>query len=684
MQLKKLPKLIRFLLICISVNLLAFTVYRIIFWEVFNVPNDAIPFSILLKSFYLGLKFDMRLALLIHLPVLLLAWIKPIDIFRTTFGRWLWSSFLILANTLVLLFYFTDFGHYEYLENRLDATALRFLYNPKESFHMILESYPVFWGVVIFAVLMLTYAFTLKWTLSKIRRSQTKDAGKLKKMAAVSFFVIIYAFGIYGKFSYYPLQWSDAFFSTHEFASAIVFNPVLYFFDTYQTKDIKYDLKEVQKYYETVASFLEITNRNKKTLNFIRNSSITNNRGRKPNVIMVFLESFAYYKTGISGNPLDPTPNFDKLAKASFLFKRFYIPQQGTARSIFTAVTGIPDIGINKTSSRNPKVVKQHTIINAFEGYEKYYFLGGSANWGQIRGILSHNVPGLHIFEEGSYSSPRVDVWGISDLHLFEEANRVFRNIDKPFFAIIQTSGHHKPYTIPYDNRGFQSLSPNKKNIWLYGFKSIEELNSFRFMDHSLGVFMESAKREDYFNNTLFVFFGDHGVSGNAMHMHQSERQLRLMKYHVPLVFYSPSLIKKGEIFEKVASEVDLLPSIAHMTGIPYVNSTFGRDLFDNRYDTQRYAFVLRQKKEPEIGLIGDKFLLLTDASGTNTRLHQIYSQTPTTNVIDDFPEVATELKQLCHGIYETAKYMRYHNTPEIVAAKTQALKKLNRNNSNE
>ena len=131
----------------------------------------------------------------------------------------------------------------------------------------------------------------------------------------------------------------------------------------------------------------------------------------------------------------------------------------------------MPDIELNKTSSRNPLVVRQHTIINAFKGYDKYYFLGGSANWGEIRGLLLHNIPGLHVFEEGSYSSPRVDVWGISDLNLFEEANKVLRKKKgKPFFAIIQTSGNHKPYTIPDDNRGFKVLAADEDEVVKYGF----------------------------------------------------------------------------------------------------------------------------------------------------------------------------------------------------------------------
>ncbi len=280
----------------------------------------------------------------------------------------------------------------------------------------------------------------------------------------------------------------------------------------------------MSSFYDNLADFLGVARKDRRGLNFKRVVDGSKNGLNRLNVIMVFLESFTFYKTGISGNPLNPTPNFDAMAKDSILFTRFYTPHGGTARSVFCAITGIPDIELNKTSSRNPLVVRQHTIVTVFKGYDKYFFLGGSANWGEIRGLLSHNIPNLHVYEEGSFSSPRIDVWGISDLHLFEEANQVLRTIkDQSFFAIIQTSDNHRPYTIPDDNRGFQSIAVPEKDAVTYGFRSVVAYNSFRFMDHALGIFMKKAKGEDYFKNTIFVFFGDHGLIRNASHMHKAE-----------------------------------------------------------------------------------------------------------------------------------------------------------------
>jgi phosphoglycerol transferase MdoB-like AlkP superfamily enzyme len=340
------------------------------------------------------------------------------------------------------------------------------------------------------------------------------------------------------------------------------------------------------------------------------------------------------------------------------------VPHTGTARSVFTALTGLADVETQRTSSRNPLIVNQHTIINAFEDYGKLYFIGGSASWGNIRGLLSFNIPGLQLYEEGSYKSPRTDVWGISDLHLFEEANKVLRAQQKPFFAIIQTSGNHRPYTIPEDNRGFEVSNMGNKEVFEHGFHSVGEYNSFRFMDHSIKVFFEAAKQEAYFNNTIFVFFGDHGIHANTgKHTPRFEEQLNLHGLRVPFVIYAPQLLPKGKVISKVASEVDVLPTIAGLAANEYINTTMGRDLLDERFDNARYAFTVTHGHGLRIGLLDGRYYFLMNDDGSNKVLHDMRSENPRDNVMTQFAGTAQEFEQLCRAIFETTRYMRYHNS---------------------
>ncbi len=665
----KLPKRLRLILVLLAINLIIFTGLRTAFWIAFHTTDSPISSGIILRSFFIGLKFDLRLSLLLVFPVVILSWIPGINPIHSPRGRRLWAGHFAVLIPFITLFYLIDLAHYTYLEERLDASALKYVQNPFISLRMVWETYPVVWGISGLILFGIFLYFVLNKLISKSIAGEFTFLGTWKKISIISLSIFLYLFGIYGKASFYPLRWSDAFFTTHRFSSHVALNPVLFFFDTLSTvEEDTYDKQQVKRYYDRVATYLGVTKPDRDRLVFARRiNPIPLVRG-KTNVVVIFMESFSAHKTGILGNPLNPSPHFDAIAKDSLFFRRFYTPRRGTARGVFATLTGIPDIITYRTASRNPKTVSQYTILNSFEDYKKFYFLGGSANWANIRGLFAHNVKGLLIYEEGDYSSPRTDVWGISDLHLFEEANRILSSInDKPFFAFIHSSGNHRPYSIPEDNRNFEMASVEERELNKYGFSSLAEFNSFRFLDHSLGFLMRIASKEEYFKNTLFFILGDNGTRGKSPHMPAAEDSLKLGTYHVPFVIYGPGLIRKGRVFDILATQMDVLPTIAGMTGSPFLNTTLGRNLLDTRFDSQRYAFIeTKRGSAPENGLLSDDFFLVMNVEGTNISLYPYYSQTPTENVGEKFPNQVRQMSQLCLGLYHTSKYLLYHNSPSL------------------
>lgn len=660
------PRLQVFALAVIALLWLAQTVLRVIFWIRFQNPYDPVPGRDLLWAFYLGLKFDLRIAIFAGIPILLLGWIKPLHPVYSRFGRGLWLAYASVVLAALLLFYAIDFGHYAYLQQRLNATALRFLENFEISATMVWQSYPVISGGLLLAMLTAGGAWLLRKVTSRITPMPGQYNRWYKRTAVVMITFFLTIFVAYGKLSWYPLRWSDAFFSTQAFTGQLATNPVIYFSESMKNSTETYNLKQVRKAYPLMADYLGVEHPDADTLNYRREYHFNRPADATPNnVVIVFLESFASYKSSLSGNPLDPTPHIKQLADDGYFFKNFFVTQTGTARSVWTLTTGIPDVEQHDTSSRNPLIVDQHTIINAFKNYKKYYFLGGSASWANIRGLLAANIPDLDIHEEGSYESPRVDVWGISDLSLFEEANKVFKTLHDPFVAVIQTSGNHRPYTIPEDHRDFKiwTEADLKHQVTDYGFASLEELNSFRFMDYSIGNFIKVAKQEDYFKHTLFVFFGDHGIHAYpGKHTPKWEEQLRVQGLRVPLVMYGPGIITKPEVFDEVASQVDVLPTIASLTHTDYVDTTLGRDLLNKSYDDKRYAFTIEHHGDRVIGLLSRDYYLQMNYWGGHAVLHDLHSETPREDVSAQHPEVAASQEKLLQAMRSSIQYMRENN----------------------
>jgi len=259
---------------------------------------------------------------------------------------------------------------------------------------------------------------------------------------------------------------------------------------------------------------------------------------------------------------------------------------------------------------------------------------------------------------EGKFHSPKVNVWGISDKNLFLEANEKLKNETRPFFAIIQTADNHRPFMIPQEDSAFSKVELPIDTLHKYGFESVNEYNSFRYSDYCFRKFIDAASKEDYFHNTLFVFIGDHGVSGNAKEIYPAAwTDQRLTDEHVPLLFYAPFLLHP-EKKAAIASQIDVLPTIAGMIQQPYVNTTLGRDLLDT-CQKNNYAFIVNQ--DGTIGMVTDNYYFTKNVNFPEEQIFPLNGNTLNLN----WREVKTikeKMSQVTTAYYETARWMLMNN----------------------
>jgi len=658
---RRLPKRVRFAVVMIGLNMLIFTLFRVLFWALFRSTAPEAPVFDFLRALYLGFKFDLRLSLLIFVPVLFLSWLPGLNLVRSSLARWIWLVYFAAMEAFLILTYFVDFAHYDYLHDRLNASALDHIQSTTIALQFIWETYPVALGFIILALLAIGYG----WLVTRFAYRELREAGrpltKWAQVVCIGGALLLYGFGIYGKWSRYPLRWSEAYFSTNPLVSAIALNPVLFFFDTLEYKTLRFSEDEVRKHYDTMTDLLEVDDPDPVALNFSRYVTPKTKLPGQPNIVLILLESFAGFKVGALGNRLNPSPYFDAIAEKSLLFTNFFVSRPPTARAVFTAMFGTPDIHTPHSASRNPLIVRQHTILNSLDGYKTIYVLGGSANWGNVRGILAHNIDDLEIHEEGDFSYPPDDVWGISDLHLFEEANRILRAQDRPFFALIHTAGNHRPYTIPEDKGDFELQEVDEAELKGNGFDALEAYNGMRFLDYCLGYFFRIARQEEYFHNTVFVMFADHGTIATG---HIPWDELTLTSHHVPFVIYAPGYVSEGRRIDTTASLVDVLPTVLSFIGVPYLNKTLGRDLLTQRPKNKHVALIESIYR----GLLNDEFFLHIDPGGIE-RLYRYRSDSPLEDVRDQHPTQAAEMARLFQAIHETSRYLLYHNPPADLPA---------------
>ena len=713
------PRLVKWIFLTGIAFLIFMTIMRFLFFYHFAPLNYS--FSKCLKAFFLGLNFDVRIVcgiiifpfiignlhlkysdkkrlsigsivqlfftllimvLLIffmkkgHAPAstlivtsilffLIIVWLfttKNCNPFENPVSRKIFKIYFFIITVSLVFLYAIDFENFDYLHERLNASVLNYLGDAKISMNMVWETYPVFTLLILIIVFTtLLYWLIIRW-FQKTEKSVYNGKTISKIITGVAFTLLL-GIGFFGRINQYPLRWSDAFIFDDNFKANLSLNPAQSFLSTLKFRNSTFDLKKVKEYYPLMVQYLNLQQADSLQLNYKR---VTENvaPANPPNVVVVICESFSAYKSSMWGNPLNTTPYFDEMCKNGVFFDRCFTPAYGTARGVWAVLTGIPDVEYPTTASRNPAYVDQHTIINDYNGYQKFYFIGGSSSWANIRGLLTNNVDSLHLYEQEDYQSKPIDVWGISDKNLFLEANKVLKQQTQPFFAVIQTADNHRPYTIPEeDKKEFSLKNYPADSLKRYGFLSNDELNAFRYTDFSFEKFIETAKQQSYFKNTIFVFVGDHGIRGDAGNMFPKAWETDgLTTQHVPLLFYSPALLAPQRI-DKTCSQLDLLPSVSSLAKISFTNTGLGKNLFDTVQNDVRFknmAFLFDPDMK-QIGIVTDDYVYVHNLiSG-----HEDFRSSKNNARLPETPEISTDkrsLQTLSEAYYQTAKYMLLNN----------------------
>ena len=219
--------------------------FRMLFWGFIS----ELPITFegdLLKAFWVGLRFDLRvslLAALMTLPWLILPRFSAVNF--TLLSRFLgyWFGIILIV---ILTMYVFDAGHYLYLNKRIDASIVRFSSDIGISTAMMWQSYPVIQiciGMIL--VWWLGYWFHAHYLLPLLQQNKRHRRWYSHCVHVVvigALFLLI----LLGRWSLVPLRWNHAFFNGNAQVAALGLNPFVWIYDTarFPTKSAnKNDLK---------------------------------------------------------------------------------------------------------------------------------------------------------------------------------------------------------------------------------------------------------------------------------------------------------------------------------------------------------------------------------------------------------------------------------------------------------
>ncbi|MFP5081890.1 LTA synthase family protein [Pedobacter sp. JCM 36344] len=276
-----------------------------------------------------------------------------------------------------------------------------------------------------------------------------------------------------------------------------------------------------------------------------KDSTISVLTTQRPNIVLFIMESFTADLTATLGNMQDVTPGFDTLVNKGILFSNVYSTGNRTDKGFVGTLAGFPSLAAVNIVKWPEKTEKLPSISRSLykAGYQNSFFYGGESEFDNYKAfLLNHDVHQLtdrNNFEDGIVTS-----WGQFDGAVFKRQLKEMNTAQQPFFSTVLSLTNHEPFTVPGRSK-FGTAN------------NVEKFKSTAFYTDSCIIsYLQLAKKQRWYKNTLFLFIADHG------HIYPKNRTNVFVpeRYHIPFLLYG-DVIKdeyKGRVFDRVGSQSDL------------------------------------------------------------------------------------------------------------------------------
>ena len=296
----------------------------------------------------------------------------------------------------------------------------------------------------------------------------------------------------------------------------------------------------------------------------------------KKNVVILIVESFGREYIGALNKNLENgqykgyTPFVDSLIAQSVTFTHSYCNGRKSIDGMPSILSSIPmfvePFFLTPASMNN---VGGIASLLADEGYQTAFFHG--AQRGSMGFQAFARKTGFQdYFGREDYNEDRRfggdsdfdGMWAIWDEPFLQYYATKMSEMKEPFMTAVFTASSHHPYAIP------------EKYKETYPEESLIIHKCIRYTDMAIGKFFETARRQPWFQNTIFVLTSDHtNLSDHAYY------QTDLGGFCSPIIIYEPG--RAPEIQDKIAQQIDILPTLMAMLGYQKPYFAFGIDLLN-------------------------------------------------------------------------------------------------------
>lgn len=597
--------------------MLLFTLCRIGFYLYNTSYFPEMTFNHFLRIMWGGIRFDLTAVLYINLLMILLT-IVPFDFrFKSGYQATLKYLFFFL-NGLGIAANLADFIYYKFTLRRTTADIFNEFEEGPGAGGLFFRFVIDYWYVTIFAI-FIYWLMVFLYERTRVAGPMVKNQIAYYTTGVLVIPIVAYLFigGVRGGFKHStrPITLSNAgeYVKYPRETNLVLNTPFSVFRTIGKTKiqKVKYFKSD-----EELESIFTPVHQPKDTVAFT-----------PQNVVVILLESFSKEFIGALNkdkpNYKGYTPFLDSLIQHSRTFQYSFSNGRKSIDGPPSALASMPTLGVPfvLTPYANNKYNSLATTLGE-KGYHTSFFIGhpngamGYTAFTQLAGFQ-------HYFGMDEYGNTEDSdgIWGIWDHKFIPFFADKLNEFPKPFFATLFTVSSHHPFKLPQEFEG--KFKEGDKPI----------LKCIEYTDYTLREFFKKISKESWYENTLFVFTADHCSSDIIF----DESRTNWGYYSVPLIFFKPDNSLAG-LEAKLASQVDIMPSVLGYLHYDKPYFAFGRDIFrengepiafnyNDAFNLYQGEYLLTFNGEKTIGLynfVQDKMLnhdLKTEAPEVVQRL---------------------------------------------------------------
>lgn len=556
----------------IALAYLFYFIARILFYTYNYDILDVNSVTEFLQISYHGLVFDTTAILYVNGLFILLSTLPFFINTKPKYQKGLFYLYFI-SNLFFYAFNFVDLIYYKYNFSRLTLAAWDLVKNEESKGGMLFRFLITYWHVFLLFIVV-SALWVLLYQKVKVKHNLVENA-KIKYVAKSIFGVLVIATlcigGIRGDFkkSTRPINLVDANrFVKKSQQADLVLNSTFSFLRTLGVQTFKKTDFNIPE---------EVVNANFQPIKLYDSNTPTS-----PNIVLIITESMgreyigAFNKNTNIKDYVSYTPFIDSLATESLIFTNAYANGYKSIHGMSSILSGVPSFKDAFTSSPYAKQ-KIGSIVSCLKskGYDTSFFHGapngsmGFLGFGNILGF-DHYYGMTEYGNDADFDGS----WGIWDVPFMQFMNKTISKKKTPFFSTIFTVSSHEPYVVP----------PEFKNKLPKGTSLMHQ--PVGYTDYAFKKFFDAAKKEPWFENTIFIITADHC---NLVNYNEEYYNKIMNRLAVPILFYSPKYKLKGESNE-LAQHIDIFPTVMDIIGYNKPFRSWGRSLMDKNQGIQPFV----------------------------------------------------------------------------------------------